>query len=59
VSTSATRHLVLISSILARIPVGGSTGYSASKAGPLGLVRSLAAELGPQNVRVTRSGQAG
>lgn len=48
----APRHLVVISSILARIPVAGYTGYSASKAGLLGLVRSLAAELGPQNVQV-------
>jgi 3-oxoacyl-[acyl-carrier protein] reductase len=46
------RHLVLISSILARIPVPGYTGYSASKAGLLGLVRSLAAELAPENVQV-------
>jgi len=47
-----TRHLVVISSILARIGVPGYTGYSASKAGLLGLVRSLAAELGPDNVQV-------
>ena len=30
----------------------GYTGYSASKAGLLGLVRSLAAELAPDNVQV-------
>ena len=30
----------------------GYTGYSASKAGLLGLVRSLAAELAPENVQV-------
>ena len=30
----------------------GYTGYSASKAGLLGLVRSLAAELGRDNVQV-------
>ncbi|MBA2460416.1 MAG: SDR family NAD(P)-dependent oxidoreductase, partial [Actinobacteria bacterium] len=47
-----TRHVVVISSILARIAVSGYTGYSASKAGLLGLVRSLAAELAPQNVQV-------
>jgi NAD(P)-dependent dehydrogenase (short-subunit alcohol dehydrogenase family) len=47
-----TRHLVVISSILARIAVSGYTGYSASKAGLLGLVRSLAAELAPENVQV-------
>ena len=46
------RHLVIMSSILARIPVPAYTGYSASKAGLLGLVRSLAAELGPDNVQV-------
>jgi NAD(P)-dependent dehydrogenase (short-subunit alcohol dehydrogenase family) len=46
------RDVVIISSILARIPVPGYTGYSASKAGLLGLVRSLAAELAPDNVQV-------
>ena len=46
------RHLVVIASILARIAVPGYTGYSASKAGLLGLVRSLAAELAPDDVPV-------
>lgn len=46
------RHLVVLSSILARIPVPGYTGYSASKAGLLGLVRSLAAEVAADNVQV-------
>jgi NAD(P)-dependent dehydrogenase (short-subunit alcohol dehydrogenase family) len=46
------RHVVVISSILARIGVPQYTGYCASKAGLLGLVRSLAAELGPDNVQV-------
>jgi NAD(P)-dependent dehydrogenase (short-subunit alcohol dehydrogenase family) len=46
------RHLVVISSILARIGVPGYSGYCASKAGLLGLVRALAAELAPQNVQV-------
>ena len=46
------RHLVIISSILARMAVPAYTGYSASKAGLLGLVRSLAAELGPDNMQV-------
>jgi NAD(P)-dependent dehydrogenase (short-subunit alcohol dehydrogenase family) len=46
------RHLVVISSILARIGVPGYAGYSASKAGLLGLVRSLAAELGQEGVQV-------
>jgi NAD(P)-dependent dehydrogenase (short-subunit alcohol dehydrogenase family) len=44
--------VVVISSILARIPVPFYTGYSASKAGLLGLVRSLAAELASTNVQV-------
>ena len=47
-----TRHVVVISSILARIGVPGYSGYSASKAGLLGLVRSFAAELGPDAVQV-------
>jgi NAD(P)-dependent dehydrogenase (short-subunit alcohol dehydrogenase family) len=47
-----TRHIVVISSILARIAVPGYTGYSASKAGLLGLVRSFAAELARDNVQV-------
>ena len=46
------RHIVVVSSILARIAVPGYTGYSASKAGLLGLVRSFAAELAPHNVQV-------
>jgi NAD(P)-dependent dehydrogenase (short-subunit alcohol dehydrogenase family) len=46
------RDVVVIASILARIAVPGYTGYSASKAGLLGLVRSLAAELAPGNVQV-------
>ena len=46
------RHLVAISSILGRIGVGGYTGYCASKAGILGLVRALAAELAPLQVQV-------
>ncbi len=48
----ATRHVVVVSSILARIAVPGYTGYSASKAGLLGLVRAFAAELAPDNVQV-------
>jgi NAD(P)-dependent dehydrogenase (short-subunit alcohol dehydrogenase family) len=46
------RHLVVVSSILARIGVPGYTGYCASKAGLLGLVRALAMELAPENVQV-------
>jgi NAD(P)-dependent dehydrogenase (short-subunit alcohol dehydrogenase family) len=47
-----TRHIVVLSSILARIAVPAYTGYSASKTGLLGLVRSLAAELAPNDVQV-------
>lgn len=47
-----TRHMVVISSILGRFGVAGYTGYCASKAGLLGLVRALAHELAPANVQV-------
>ena len=46
------RHVVVVSSVLARIGIPGYTGYSASKAGQVGLVRSLAAEWAPRNVLV-------
>ena len=46
------RDIVVIASILARIAVPGYTGYSASKAGLLGLVRSFAAELASDNVQM-------
>lgn len=46
------RHMVVVSSILARIGVPGYTGYCASKAGLLGLVRSLAMELAEKHVQV-------
>ncbi len=46
------RHVVVLSSILARIAVPDYTGYSASKAGLLGLVRSFAAELASRGVLV-------
>jgi len=46
------RHVVVLSSIIARIAVPGYTGYSASKAGLLGLMHSFAAELAPQGIRV-------
>jgi len=48
----AARQVVVISSILARIAVPGYTGYSASKAGLLGLVRSFAAELAADGILV-------
>lgn len=46
------RHFVVISSILARFGVPGYTGYCASKAGLLGLVRALSLELAPKGVLV-------
>ncbi len=49
---SHARHLVALSSILGRFGVPGYTGYCASKAGVLGLVRALALELAPRNVQV-------
>ncbi len=45
-------HVVVIASILARIGVAGYTGYCASKAGLLGLVRAFAAELAPAGAHV-------
>ena len=41
-------HMVVVSSCLARFGVPGYTGYCASKAGLLGLVRALALELAPK-----------
>jgi NAD(P)-dependent dehydrogenase (short-subunit alcohol dehydrogenase family) len=46
------RQIVVISSCVARFGVPGIAAYSAAKAGQLGLVRSLAAELAPRGVRV-------
>jgi NAD(P)-dependent dehydrogenase (short-subunit alcohol dehydrogenase family) len=46
------RHIVVISSILGRFGVPGYTGYCASKAALLGLVKALALELAGQNVQV-------
>jgi NAD(P)-dependent dehydrogenase (short-subunit alcohol dehydrogenase family) len=46
------RDFVVISSILARFGVPGYTGYCASKAALLGLVKAFALELAPRNVQV-------
>jgi NAD(P)-dependent dehydrogenase (short-subunit alcohol dehydrogenase family) len=46
------RQVVVISSCVARFGVPGISAYSAAKAGQLGLVRSLAAELAPRGIRV-------
>lgn len=45
-------RIVVTASILGRIGVAGYTGYCASKAGLLGLVRALAAELAPRRIQV-------
>lgn len=46
------RHVVVISSILARLGVPGYSAYCASKAGLLGLTRSWAKTLAPANILV-------
>ena len=46
------KHVIIISSILARMGVPGYTAYCASKAGLLGLMRSWAVELAPKNILV-------
>ncbi|MCP3982969.1 MAG: SDR family oxidoreductase [bacterium] len=46
------KHAIVISSCVARFGIPGISAYSAAKAGQLGLVRSLAAELAPKQVRV-------
>jgi len=51
-ASSSPPRIVAIASILARIGVPGYTGYCASKAGLLGLVRAMALELVPKGVRV-------
>lgn len=46
------RHIVMVSSILAQLGVPRYSAYCASKAGLLGLNRSLAVELAPENILV-------
>jgi NAD(P)-dependent dehydrogenase (short-subunit alcohol dehydrogenase family) len=46
------RHLIVISSILARFGVPDYTGYCASKTALLGLVRALSLELASQGIQV-------
>jgi NAD(P)-dependent dehydrogenase (short-subunit alcohol dehydrogenase family) len=48
----AYKHAIVMSSCVARFGVPGISAYSAAKAGQLGLVRSLAAELAPKRVLV-------
>jgi NAD(P)-dependent dehydrogenase (short-subunit alcohol dehydrogenase family) len=44
--------LIAISSMTGKCPLHGRTPYAAAKMGVIGLVRTLAAELGPHGVRV-------
>jgi NAD(P)-dependent dehydrogenase (short-subunit alcohol dehydrogenase family) len=46
------RYLIAVASVLARFGVPGYSGYCASKAGILGMVRALALELAPKNILV-------
>ena len=50
--SQGTRQIVIVSSILARLGVPGYTAYCASKAGLLGLMRSLAVEYASQGIMV-------
>jgi len=47
-----TKHILITSSVLARLGVANYTAYCASKAGLLGLMRSWAVEYAPQNILV-------
>lgn len=46
------KQAIVISSCVARFGVSGIAAYSTAKAGQLGLVRSLAVELAPKQIRV-------
>jgi len=49
---SAEKHILITSSVLARLGVANYSAYCASKAGLLGLMRSWAVQFAPQNVLV-------
>ena len=51
-SSAEFKKIVIVSSILARLGVPGYTGYCASKAGLLGLMRSLASQLTADKILV-------
>lgn len=50
-SSSGDGRLVLISSVAAEMGIPGQVAYGASKAGVVGMARTLAAEWGPRGVR--------
>jgi NAD(P)-dependent dehydrogenase (short-subunit alcohol dehydrogenase family) len=51
-STSAFKHIIITSSVLARLGVANYSAYCASKAGLLGLMRSWAVQYAPNNILV-------
>jgi len=51
-SKNEIKHILITSSVLARLGVVNYTAYCASKAGLLGLMRSWAMEFAPQNILV-------
>ncbi|GAB2699930.1 SDR family NAD(P)-dependent oxidoreductase [Mucilaginibacter koreensis] len=50
--TEGTRHVVITSSVLARLGVANYSAYCASKAGLLGLMRSWAVQYAPEEILV-------
>jgi NAD(P)-dependent dehydrogenase (short-subunit alcohol dehydrogenase family) len=51
-STSTYKHIIITSSVLARLGVANYSAYCASKAGLLGLMRSWAVQYAPNNILV-------
>ena len=45
-------HIIFISSFSALSPSAGQANYAAAKAGLLGMMKSMAKELGPRNIRI-------
>ena len=50
--TAGEKHILITSSVLARLGVANYSAYCASKAGLLGLMRSWAVQFAPQNILV-------
>ncbi len=51
-SNNSTKHIIITSSVLARLGVANYSAYCASKAGLLGLMRSWAVEFASENILV-------